>query len=143
MSPERKLNVREAQWAVQAMARGLMTIGLWLGIAIVVGGAQRWTSPSYEAALAYPYAPASWGWVIGLAALVGLLASLKGRLTMVSNALFVMAVWALFFAWSFIDTAISNPFAATTGIPIYLGLAVACLLIGSVHRRSAKDAVHR
>ena len=143
MSPERKLNVREAQWAVQAMARGLMTIGLWLGVAIVVGGANRWTSASYEAALAYPYAPASWGWVIGLASLVGLVASLRGRLKLVSSALFVMAVWALFFAWSFIETAIGNPYAATTGIPIYLGLAVACLLIGLVHRRSAQDALHR
>ena len=61
----------------------------------------------------------------------------------VSSALFVMAVWALFFAWSFIETAIGNPYAATTGIPIYLGLAVACLLIGLVHRRSAQDALHR
>lgn len=140
---ERKLRPRESQWVVQTLARGILTIGLLLGALIIVGGKQRWSSPSYETALQYPYAPESWGWVLGTASLAGVLASLVGRLRFVSASLFVIAVWAIFFAWSFLDTATENPLAATTGIPIYAGLAVACALVGQVHWRSADDAVHR
>lgn len=142
MSPERRLNSREAQWTVQAIARGILTIGLWLSLSILVGGEERWSSPSYETALNYPYAPESWGWVIGAASVAGIVASLMGRLRIVAGSLFLIAVWALFFAWSFLDTAASNPLAATTGIPIYVGLAVACLLVGAVHKRSSHHAVH-
>lgn len=139
---ERRLRAREAQWVVLAMARGLLTIGTILGVLIIIGGRARWASPSYEVALTYPYAPASWGYAIGVMSVLGLLGSLTGRLRLVSIALFVFAVWSIFFGISFIQTAATNPNAATTGIPVYLGMAVGSLLVGIAHWRSSQDAVH-
>lgn len=137
---ERNLRPWEAQWAIQAMARGILTIGLLLGALIVIGGQARWSSPSYETALAYPYAPESWGYVLGVVSLLGLVASLTGRLRTVAISLFVFAIWCLFFGISFAQTAAANPTAATTGIPVYLGTAVAACLVGLVHWKSR--AVH-
>lgn len=143
MSPERRLRAGEAQWAIQAMARGILTVGVILGALIILGGESRWSSPSFREALTYPYAPESWGWVLGVASLVGLVGSVIGRLKYVTGALFIIAVWSFFFAFSFWKTALDIPTAGTTGIPVYLGLAVACILLGIVHWRSAQDAVHR
>lgn len=123
------------------MARGILTIGIILGFLIIVGGQERWSSPSFESAMAYPYAPESWGWVLGGSSLVGLFGSLTTRLRIVSVTLFITAIWSLFFGISFIKTAAGNPFAATTGIPVYLGMAVACIILAEVHWRSARDAL--
>lgn len=143
MSPERKLRAREAQWTVQAFARGALTIALILGVLIVIGGRARWSSPSYETALDYPYAPASWGYIVGLIGIVGLGASLAGRLKIVAVTLYVLAVWTFFFAISFIQTAAKNDNAATTGIPVYLGFAVGSCLLGVIHWRSSRYAAQR
>lgn len=141
--PERRLDPRESQWAVQATARGILSIGLVLGVLIVVGGDVRWSSPSYETALTYPYAPESWGYVLGSSSLVGLLGSLSGRLRVVAVGLFMVAVWCLFFAISFIQTASERSDAATTGIPMYVGVAIGSLLVGVVHWRSSTHATQR
>lgn len=142
MSPERRLREHESQWVVLAIGRGILTIGVILGVLIVLGGKQRWSSPSYEVALTYPYAPESWGWVLGVFSIAGLVGSLTSRLRLVSIGLYLIAVWCLFFSFSFIQTAVGNPSAATTGIPIYLGTAVCACLIGVLHWRSAQDAPH-
>lgn len=143
MSPERRLHPREAQWVVQAFARGALTIALILGALIIIGGRIRWSSPSFETALTYPYAPASWGYIVGLIGLVGIVASLFGRLRIVAVTLYVLAAWTFFFAISFIQTAAKNDSAATTGIPVYLGFAVGSCLLGVTHWRSARSATNR
>lgn len=140
---ERRLDAALSRWVVQSLARGALTVGLALGLFIIIGGRARWSSPSYEAALTYPYAPASWGFAIGAVALLGLLASLAGRYRGVAAALFLSAVWALFFCWSFLTTAVHNPAAATTAIPMYLGYACAAAVLAVAHWRSSLNALHR
>lgn len=143
MSPERNLRPHEAQWVVQTMARIFLTIGVWLGIQIVAGGRIRWSSPAFREALTYPQAPESWGYVIGIISIVGLIASLAGRYRPVSAALLVVAVWSLFFCWSFALTATQVPTAGTTGIPTYFGYALGSIVLAVAHWRSSRDAVHR
>lgn len=142
MAPERNLRPHEAQWVVQSLARCALTVGFALALLIILGGRGRWSSPSFEAALTYPYAPASWGYVLGVTSTLGLIASLAGGYRTVSAALYIVAVWSLFFAWSFFSTARLNPEAATTGIPMYIGYAVSAIVLGVAHWRSSRDAVH-
>lgn len=142
MAPERNLGVHEAQWVVQTLARCALTVGFALALLIILGGRDRWSSPSFEAALTYPYAPASWGYVLGVTSTLGLIASVWGSFRTVSAALYVVSVWSLFFAWSFFTTARLNPQAATTGIPMYLGYAISASILAWVHWRSSRDAVH-
>lgn len=137
MSPERKLDVQIAQWAIQALARWLLTVGIGLGALILIGGDPRFTGAAYATALRYPYAPESWGIVIGLVGVVGIVASLLGRLKLTAAMLYLFAAWCLFFAHSFIQTATENPAAGTTGVPVYIGLAVSSILLGVVHWKSA------
>lgn len=139
---ERRLRAHEAQWAVQAMARGILTLGAILGTLIVIGGRARWSSPSYEIALTYPYAPASWGIVLGIASVIGIVGSVYGKLRVVAVALHLFAMWCVFFDISFIQTATANPNAATTGIPVYFGFAIGAVVLGVAHWRSSRDAVH-
>jgi hypothetical protein len=134
--PDHRLRIRECQWAVLAIGRGLLLIGVILGTLIIVGGDLRWSSPSFAVAKTYPYAPTSWGWLLGLLSVVGLIGSIFGRFRLVASTLFVMAVWCMFFGISFFVTAIDNPKAATTPVPIYLGMAVGSVVIGQVHWRS-------
>lgn len=137
MSPERKLDVMIAQWAIQALARLMLTIGFALGLLIVIGGDLRFTGAAYETALRYPYAPESWGIIVGTLGAVGIIASLLGRLKITAAALYLLAAWCLFFAHSFYRTATINPVSGTTGIPVYIGVAVASAVLGVVHWKSA------
>lgn len=137
MPPDRRLDGRACQWVVMTLARGMLTIGIMLGALIILGGEIRWSSPTFEAALAYPYAPASWGWILGTVSLTGLTGSVFGHLKITAVALIALAVWSIFFGISFLQTAIHNPAAATTGIPLYLlGLPSAATLVALVHWRS-------
>lgn len=136
--PERKLNVGIAQWVVQALARLALTFGVIVGILILVGGEQRFGSRSYAAALTYPGAPDSWGWFALTAGALGLLASLIGKVRWVWWALLLLAIWSLFFAISFMQTAYLDPHASTTGIAVYAYVAISSLIIGVAHRDSVK-----
>lgn len=137
MSPERKLDIDIARWAIQALARWMLTVAVVLGSLIVIGGKERFTGVSYEAALRYPYAPESWGIVLLVVGVVGLIASVSGKLRMVGATLYAEAVWCLFFAYSFAETATKNPVAGTTGPAIYAGASVVLAVLGVVHWKSA------
>lgn len=137
MSPERKLDVSIAQWAIQALARWMLTVGVLLGAFIIVGGDLRFTGAAYETALRYPYAPQSWGVAAGLIGVVGIAASLFGRLKVTAVALLLLAAWCLFFAHSFYQTATESSVSGTTGIPVYVGVAVTSAVLGVVHWKSA------
>jgi hypothetical protein len=133
----RKIDPVLSQWAIQALARWTLTVGIGLGVLILIGGRARWSSPAYQDALRYPGAPASWGWAIGLVGLAGVYCSLTGRLRCVAICLFLAAVWCAFFCISLVSTAIRIPFAGTTGIGIYAGTCVTAGVLAAVHWRSA------
>jgi len=135
--PERsKQALSDAHWISRALARWWLSVAVVLGLVIIVGGAIRWTGPAYADALTYPYAPASWGITLCTIGMVGLAGSLFRRLRVVAISLGVLAVWCLFFALSFYTVARTNPTAGTTGIPIYLGVAVNALVLAVGHWRN-------
>lgn len=142
--PDRLRAYDDARWALKALSRLWLTVAVVLGVLIIVGGRDRWSSSSFQSALTYPYAPASWGVALLLIGVGGIIGSLFRRTRVTSAALFGMSVWSVFFAMSFISTAATNPLAATTGIPMYLGAAVTSSVIAvAAWRVAPKRAVHR
>jgi hypothetical protein len=143
MSPYRNFRSDEAAWAVQAISRWFLTVGILLGLSIVHGHRQRWSSPSFSTALTVPGAPESWGVAIIILSVIGLSCSMVGpklfRVTAVG--LGGVAVWYFFFAYSLLDVALSNPAASTTGVVTYSGCGVACSLLGVIYWRHAR-ALH-
>lgn len=136
--PQDKLNPKLTQWVVQALARLALTFSILLGVLIVIGGRIRWSGPSFTEALTYPGAPSSWGWVAVAIGATGLLGSITGRIRVVAAGLFFLAVWCLFFAYSFTQTAITIPEAATTGPAVYFYATVNCAVLAVAHWQSAQ-----
>lgn len=132
---ESKLSPTFAPWVIQALGRLALTCAVILGVVIVLGGRERFAGPSFAGALSYPGAPASWGYVLGALGLVGIVSSLLGGLRVTRWTLYGMSVWALFFAYSFIQTAARDDQAGTTGIVIYIYVAVNAIVLGAAHKR--------
>lgn len=136
MSPERKLDAWSAQWAVQALARWMLTVATALGVLIVVGGRVRWSSPAYADALRVPGAPESWGIALLILGVAGICCSLSGWLRCVATCLFLNAAWYAFFTFSLFTVAQRTPTSGTTGIGIYIGACVTSGVLAVVHWRS-------
>lgn len=136
--PERQLDIGISQWVVQTLARLALTFAVIVGILILVGGEQRFGGRSYAIALTYPGAPASWGYIALFSGVAGMLASLLGYIRWVWWSLMLLAIWSLFFAISFAQTAYLDPHSSTTGIAVYAYVAVSSLIVGVAHRDSLK-----
>lgn len=136
--PERKLNLHDTQWIVQALARLLCTYAVIQGALIVLGGAQRWQSRGLATAMSVPGAPESWGIVLAALGVLGLIATFKPWPMWAAVALVGMAAWSFFFAITLADTIIRDPRVATTGSPVYtLSAVVACVLATAYWRSRA------
>lgn len=138
MSPQNKLEIGASLWVVQSIARLTLTFGVVIGLFIIAGGAARWQGPSYASALAYPGAPESWGYVALITGVIGLLGSLQARMILVAWSLYLLAAWALFFAISVGSAAYGNPNAGTTGVAVYLYVALVGIVVGVAHHRSRR-----
>jgi hypothetical protein len=134
--PERKLDPGISQWTVQALSRIVLTFGLIVGALILVGGEKRFSSEALSAALAYPGAPESWGWVALLSGITGLVCSALARHWGVWWSLMVLSVWSFFFAVSFAEAALENEQTPLTGVAVYAYVAVTSLVLGVAHRTS-------
>ena len=128
-----------ARWVVQALARWWGTVAIAVGMLIILGGEERWSSPSFAAALLVPGAPASWGLVVATFGALTLVGSFTPRLKVTAAGLFGVAVWCLFFAGAMLKTALDNPGAASTGAAVYTGVAVTTLVLCAAYWRS-RDA---
>lgn len=134
-APELVLNPRIAQWTVQSAARLLATFAVVQGVAILIGGAIRWSAPAFRVALQLPGAPASWGLALLLSGALALAGSLlRGRRTTVVG-MYAIAVWCGFFALAFLG-AYGDPHASTTGVSAYGALMVLSILLASAYRAS-------
>ena len=131
-----KLNPFVARWVIQALGRLNLTFAIAIGLAIILGGRLRFSGPAYATALAYPGAPTSWGVIIGLTGLVGLMASITARVDIVRWSLYVVAVWSSFFAYSFIDSAVHSPVAGITGPFMYTQLAIQSIVLAVAHKKA-------
>jgi len=134
--PEEHLRADLSQWVVQALSRLFSTYAIVIGIFVITGGRERWSSPAFETAMQVPGAPASWGVAILIIGSVGLFGSLTARLRMVSGAMMGISIWCTFFTLSLLHAALKHPEAATTGVLTYGTMAVTAAVIGSIYKAS-------
>lgn len=134
-----------AQWGVRSIARAAGTWAFIEGVIIILGGPDRWRSPSFATALQVPFAPTSWGVVallLGPVIVVGTFLGWRGA-RVVGVALCALASWALFFALTFGITAWGNPYAATTAAPTYFFVAVGLIVLGVIYFDSGRAGPQR
>lgn len=146
MSPELTINPRLAQFAVQLAGRVLSWFAILQGSFIIFGGLDRWSSPSFAAALLLPGSPPSWGIILVILGLSALVGSHMARLRPVIFGMFGGAAWCAFFAMAFGVTAMQNSLASTTGVWAYGLIGTLYGLIGLTYRQSRKlrkSALHR
>lgn len=143
--PETALKIHISQWAIQAITRTVGAYAMVQGVAIVLGGRERWSGPSFVRALQLPGAPASWGWILALLGLLVLASTFAWTqagvrplsFRAVALGLFGISAWSMFFALTFVDVAYLNTpetFSnglkpATTGIYTYFLQSCICTLL--------------
>jgi hypothetical protein len=107
-----------------------------VGIALIFGAPSRTTSRSYDVAKVLTGGNVRlWGLMAITAGVLILIGLHQQRPRTRVAGYFIGAVWALFFSASFVISAVQDPRAALTGIPMYGGLGVALLLMGRAARR--------
>lgn len=127
--PERRLPPDLAQWIVQALARLTATYAILQGTFIVLGGRERWQSPSLATAMSLPGAPESWGLALLIAGLFALAGTFAPRAATTAVALAGIGAWSFFFALSLFVTLLHTPEVATTGVFVYsYGAVTSCVL---------------
>lgn len=130
---ERMVEARGAQWLVQAITRCLATVMIMLGIAILLGGAKRFSGLSYSFALNIPGAPWSWGSLALVAGALALAGTFLESNRAVAVGMFLGGFWALFFAITFARAAAKFEQANTTAMVAYAGYAVLCVIVAGAH----------
>ena len=130
---ERAVDPHVSQWAVRTISRIAATYAIVIGITILVGGAPRFGSVSYEVARNIPGAPWSWGVAILAAGAVLLVGTLIGSPLTSALGAFVAASWSLMFAIAFALAAQHNPLANTTGQWTYGMIAMIFMVVAGVH----------
>lgn len=133
-----RLNSQISQWTVQALTRLLATFAIIQGLAIIAGGPGRWRGPSFTTALSVPGAPASWGVVLAALGTATLAGTFTRRRSLTGVAAIGIGAWALFFAFSFVVTAMQYRGAATTGIFTYGQLCVSSVVLGVAYWKSSR-----
>lgn len=137
----------------------LSAYSLGSGIAIIVGGRDRWSAPAYETALQFPGAPASWGWILASAATIVLIGLLIRSETSLFDAKFLHALNALrvvkyiFISWGFRVIGLWNLFFASTFLqqfregdaslqPVltYLAIGIFAVLCDNTYGKKTRDA---
>lgn len=130
---ERVVDPHVAQWFVRTATLLFAAYAVFVGIAILVGGEQRWAGVSYQVALHTPGAPASWGFTILAAGCCVGLGAVTGRTRLTALGGLIGCIWATLFAVSFFVTSMQFPEANNTAFPAYAGIAVIFALIGGVN----------
>lgn len=130
---ERVIDAVVAQWFVRCVTRLIAAYAVVVGVAILIGGPQRFAGLSYRVAIQTPGAPSSWGVAIILAGVLMLAGSLFAMPRIIALGALLGAIWAALFAWAFSVAAIRYDEANTTAQWAYLTLFVLCGLISGVH----------
>lgn len=117
------------QWITRAFIRTLGFGGLLLGLAMLFGGPERFSSPGFATARLVPGGVYSWGAAMVLAGglvAFGVLADWQRRVVVAGLGL--QAAWFLFFATSLTITTLQTTQGAVTGPFAYGTMATLCIL---------------
>jgi hypothetical protein len=115
--------------AARATIWAFVIYSLWQGAGIVVGGAERWSSPSFTYLREAPGAPASWGWALIVMGLLLGWASLARAWWIKCVALCGISTWSVGFASGAQYATTTVETAATTGGPVYLLVAIVAAIL--------------
>lgn len=108
------------------------------GALIIIGGVERFSATSYQAALLIPQAPESWGWLLGLFGIAAF-AGIKNRMYYIASAaMFFSGVWSFAFGGAFLISAAQNPDANLTAIATYGKDAVIFIIVAAANFAMAK-----
>jgi hypothetical protein len=122
-----------AQWFVRTVTRLVATYAFIVGVAILLGGPQRFAGLSYQVAINTPGAPESWGLSIIAGGVLMLVGTFIARSRLIAIGALIGAIWAALFAWAFASAAWQYDEANTTAQWAYLTLFVLCGLISGIH----------
>lgn len=138
VSPHRRIDPAAAQWLIQSLTRMLATYAVIQGVGIILGGSARWEgNPALAAALSFPGAPASWGFVLGgcgLVTLTGTFVSARAARYGASG----ISAWSLFFALTLAQNVIDSPKASTTGPGTYAFLGFTAAFLAVAYRNATQ-----
>lgn len=130
---ERTLDPHVAQWVVRTVTRIVSVYAIVIGVAIIIGGPARFGGVSYSVALALPGAPTTWGVIVAVGGAVSLLGTILGRAAIVAAGLLLQGLWSLMFASAFAIAMFNFPNANSTGMWVYLSIALILFILGSAH----------
>lgn len=117
------------RWFVQAMVTIAGCTAGALGLAILAGGAARFTAPGFATARLIPGSWATWGVMFTAIGALTLLGAWQRHNAWIRVGLLAEAIGFLFFDLSLIATAFADPKGALTGCVIYAAFPAACLAL--------------
>jgi hypothetical protein len=104
---------------------------LVLGAVLTFADKDRFTSAGWSTAMQIPGAPHSWGIILGLCGAVMSYGILRRHWVLASYAAFCAGTWSMFFAVTFVISAVNYGTAGLTGIPTYLLIALIFAVLGA------------
>lgn len=134
---EERLPPRLSQWLIQSLTRWTATYAILQGIAIILGGRQRWVAKALQVALSVPGAPTSWGIVLALFGVIVLWCTFNYKPRLALLGMLGIGAWAFFFALALIPAVIEpNSRITSTGIGTYIYVGVGACLLGYAYLKA-------
>ena len=123
-----------ARWAFRSMAVTICAFAALKGVLILATAGDRWHPPTYATALEAPGGHVMWGAAIlafGLAGLVGIAAR---KPLLAAWSLGLAGAWSVFFALTFVLSALRSPTSSLDPFSTQVLVAVMCLLTAATYR---------
>lgn len=136
MAKTENLDPIVSAWVTRSFCRLLSVFSILQGFFIFIEGQERWSEPSYRAALLVPGSPDSWGYVILAAGVVSLTGSILGKNLLITIGSYLASAWCGLFGIFFLAGVILYKIPATTSVASYLTLSILFAMIGVVYRDS-------
>lgn len=128
--PEFAIKHAAYEHGLNLVVRVLTAYCLIQGVAIIVGGEERFHGVSYRFALGTPGAPVSWGAILLLAGITIALAKATDHCTIAAFGFGIAGLWNTFFAIAFLRAALENPDANLTAMWVYGKDAFIFMIVG-------------
>lgn len=94
--------------AFRLMSRTYSFLGVALGLALLLGGADRFAGAPFATARTVPGDQITWGLIALLGGSLGLVGSVTRRVRLLTSGVAVLVVWDLFFSLTFTVAALSG-----------------------------------
>lgn len=110
-------------------------IGIIYGVAVCLGGPERWSSAVYGTVSRVPGSPYVWGVIIATAGALTITGSLRLNMQLRDVGLWLYAAWLFFFGTGIAISASTNRAVAYAGTVLLFGIAVQLLVFWRMDER--------